>query len=190
MDATPMFVGSCVGAGLIVLGFFALLAQKIYIDSGTLTPSEIEIPLLGKMKANFPALIFVFLGAVLVVFALKLYAGPVAVQWTIDGQIVSDVPGLNWQNGRLELFPRKFDMHVDPETGKFLITMDIEPGKTFEDVVKRIDYSHPKGNIQIYPQRELESLNGGKKQQLIDKSETTRTYKVLLVSFPEPLPVQ
>ena len=56
MDANPTYIGSGVGAGLIVLGFFALLAQRIYIDSGTLTASEIEIPFLGKMKANFPAL--------------------------------------------------------------------------------------------------------------------------------------
>ena len=187
MDATPMFVGSCVGTGLIVLGFLALLAQKIYIDAGTLAPSEIEIPLLGKMKANFPALIFVFLGAALVVVALKLYTAPAPIQWTINGQLVSDAPGLNWQNGQLALFPRKFDMRVDPDTGRFLITIDIEPGKTFEDVVEKIDYSHPKGSVQINTQKELELLNGGNKHQLIDRSATTRTYLVRLVSLPEPL---
>ena len=78
-------------------------------------------------------------------------------------------------------------MYVEPETGRFFITIDIEKaGKTFEDLIEKIDFSHPKGNIQIYPQKELELFNSGDKHQLINKSTTTRTYSVRLVSLPEP----
>ena len=53
-------------AGLcFVLGFVALLKQKTYIDSQTNQPTEIELPFVGKLKSNFPALVFVVVGAFL-----------------------------------------------------------------------------------------------------------------------------
>src|SRR5580765_6879571 len=51
-------------AGLaLCLGFFALLRQHTYLDPKTNAPIEIELPLLGRMKANYPALIFPFIAA-------------------------------------------------------------------------------------------------------------------------------
>jgi hypothetical protein len=52
---------------LAVLGLVALLKQKTYLDSKTGQPTQIEIPLIGKMKTNYPALIFVFLAVVVLV---------------------------------------------------------------------------------------------------------------------------
>ena len=50
-------------AGLcFVLGFVALLKQKTYIDSQTNQPTEIELPFVGKLTTNYPALGFVFIG--------------------------------------------------------------------------------------------------------------------------------
>ncbi|MGH2508312.1 MAG: hypothetical protein ACRDHZ_13055, partial [Ktedonobacteraceae bacterium] len=73
---TPMLVGAAIGAILIFLGFIALLSQKIYIDHRTNKATEIDVPILGKMKANYPALIFVFLGCAVVVFGLNKYTPP------------------------------------------------------------------------------------------------------------------
>jgi hypothetical protein len=78
---------------VVVLGFLALLSQKIYLDPRTNAPVEIDVPILGKMKANYPALIFVFLGCAMVVLGLTRYTGVRTIRWLIDGSIISDTPG-------------------------------------------------------------------------------------------------
>ena len=55
----------------IILGFIALLTQKIYIDTDTKQLTQIDIPMVGKMKTNYPALIFLFLGIFLAVYAFS-----------------------------------------------------------------------------------------------------------------------
>ena len=55
----------------ILMGFIALLAQKIYMKNNN-EVSEIEIPLIGKMKFNYPALIFVFIGVVLIFYSTQV----------------------------------------------------------------------------------------------------------------------
>ncbi len=63
MDAMPMYVAFAIATLLIVLGFIALLTQKVYLDSTTQQPITIEVPFVGKMAANVPSLAFVFFGS-------------------------------------------------------------------------------------------------------------------------------
>ena len=55
----------------IILGFVALLSQKVYLDATTKQPTEVQIPFLGKIKSNYPALVFAFLGAALAFYAFQ-----------------------------------------------------------------------------------------------------------------------
>src|SRR5207248_1160733 len=67
----------------IILGFIALLSQKIYLDPATNQPAEVEVPLLGKIKTNYPALVFVFLGAVLAFGTFQKAFPPAKEEWTL-----------------------------------------------------------------------------------------------------------
>lgn len=64
----PIYLYSLSGLS-IILGFIALLKQRTYIDADTKQPTEIEVPIFGKLKSNYPALIFVFLGFDASIFA-------------------------------------------------------------------------------------------------------------------------
>jgi hypothetical protein len=187
MDSIPMYIGSGIGAVLIILGFIALLTQRNYIDPATNAPTEVEIPLLGKMKANYPALIFVFLGCVMVNVGLRQYDRSAEVLWRIDGTITTaDAQDVNWQLGRLEVFPASVKKDIDPETGRFWIEVQIPIGKTLEDVIEYIDYTHPFGGIQIFPKSELELNKNGKVSNLVKATEKVRVYKGTLVPIPKP----
>jgi hypothetical protein len=45
-----------------LLGLIALLTSRIYIDKASNSTVEVDVPLLGKLKGNYPALVFVLLG--------------------------------------------------------------------------------------------------------------------------------
>jgi hypothetical protein len=181
---TPMLVGAGIGTLLILLGFVALLTQKRYIDPRTNAPSEIEVPFFGKLKSNYPAVIFVFLGCVLVFLGIRQYKEVRTVEWLIDGSIISNTPGINWQDGQLAIFPSNVDMNLDPQTGKFSIKLDIEEGKNFEQEVERIHYSHPRGSIVILPQTEFDLKQSGNESKLLTATRTSRSYRVSLETMP------
>lgn len=157
----------------IILGFIALLTQKIYIDTDTKQLTQIDIPMVGKMKTNYPALIFLFLGIFLAVYAFSRSFPPQKNEWVITGSFESG-KNINWQDGTLTVFPADFECEVFPN-GRFEIEAKIEEGKTFEDVIQRIDYSHPLGSAQICPKKQRETL-------VKHETENSREYK--------PVPIQ
>jgi hypothetical protein len=59
--------------------------QKTYLDPETKQPTEIEVPLIGKLKTNYPALIFVFLGIVLAFLTFRTSHAPPKEKWEIEG---------------------------------------------------------------------------------------------------------
>ena len=71
----------------VALGFVALLAQRTYLDKETQKPVEIEIPVFGKMKSNYPALLFVFLGFALAFYAFDKSYPPPKVEWVVTGAL-------------------------------------------------------------------------------------------------------
>jgi hypothetical protein len=183
---TPMLIGAIIGTIMILLGFFALLSQKIYLDAQTNSPIEINVPIMGKMKANYPALVFVFLGCVLVVLGLNKYTGVQTNHWQIDGTMISDTPISDWQSGKLQIFPI-FDGNVDPinsKTGKFIFTIDIPQGKTVEDEIQRIQYTNAEGNILIIPKDELGLKQSNQQSMLVAETPTSRSYQAHLVPIP------
>lgn len=90
----------------IVLGFIALLAQKTYINPETNEPSEVEIPFIGKIKTNYPAVIFVFLG-----FAAALHAfNKSEPQFPLTGKVIS--------RGASSVHEVRFQVSADPWMSK------------------------------------------------------------------------
>ena len=137
----------------LVLGFVALLKQKTYIDSATNQPTELELPLFGKLKTNYPALVFVFLACGLAWrVGEKLEAGK--EEWSITGSFRADSAAPAWEQGTLTVFPTAFRAEIT-NRGTFRITANLPRGATFEDVVDYIDFSHPAGSVQFSPRTQF-----------------------------------
>jgi len=170
----------------ILLGFVALLMQKTYVDRETKQPTEIELPILGKMKTNAPALAFVFLGVALALAAFEKSYPPKKVEWTVQGSF-KNVPGkhIDWPTGTLAIHPTDFQPAVST-AGRFTITAMIEEGRSFEDAIELIDYSHPSGSVQLRPKQEYGRYLEHDTSSLIEgTTETTRRFKPLtLTVFP------
>jgi hypothetical protein len=56
-----------IGLAIIILAITSIFKQKIYLDKeGNPVSSEIQIPLLGKVKSDIPAVLLAFLGVAVV----------------------------------------------------------------------------------------------------------------------------
>jgi hypothetical protein len=191
MSNIPILIAFVLAGLLIILGFVALLTQKIYLDQETKTPIEFDIPLLGKMKANKPAIVFVVLGVYLAIYALSK-SDPPMDRWSVNGTMMTNGEKIDWRDGNLTLFPTNAAVKIfnsgaseKSKLGRFEIAIDIEKGKTFEDVIQRIDYSHSRGSFQILPKKEFEPKNPEQKSTLKNITVTSREYdKLALTLFP------
>lgn len=154
---------------MIVLGFIALLTQRIYFDKETQKPIEMTLPLLGKVKTNYPALIFVFLGFTLCGMAFNKAFPPPMENWKITGQLVckNNVP-IDFREGVVTLFPTDFKVDIG-NNGRFEIEGEIEKGKHFHEVIQFIDYTHEMGNIKLFPEEEIQAYRTDRQNSLIEK---------------------
>ncbi len=160
----------------IVLGFIALIMQKTYIDSDTSRPTEIAIPFLGKMKTNFPALIFVFLG-----FILAFKAPPLSeVEWVISGSLaVPEGSDIDLSFATSTPAPRGYEFEIAKE-GRFEIRAKIPEGTEFEEEFETIRFDHPAtAGVMFYPEKELK--NDGDGSLLANRTKTTRELKPILL---------
>jgi hypothetical protein len=93
----------------IVLGFVALLCSKIYvIDNGTGKATEVDLPLVGKMKTNYPALVFILVGTALATYSLNqpylFLDSQQPVLWNIKGQLQQSGHDIaDWRFGEIKL---------------------------------------------------------------------------------------
>ena len=155
---------------LIVLGFIALLTQKIYIDKETNEPTEVEVPIVGKIRTNYPALIFVFLGFSLAIVILERTSEQPQDEWTVRGRLSRDDGAeINWREGSIMLHPIGIETTIK-DNGEFDITYFLEKGTSFYDKIKYIVYSHEEGNFTFYPKAEHEKYKNNDESTLIEKA--------------------
>jgi hypothetical protein len=156
-----IFIMYGISSPSIVLGFIALLTQKIYIDHESNQPTEVEIPFLGKLKTNIPAIVFVFLGCGLAFYTFDKSFPPKQVDWTIKGSFQNTKNAdFDWRKGTLSFHPTNIDGEIS-DKGRFEFTVKIDDGKTFEDVYELIDFSHPEASAQIDPGKEYKAYTNG-----------------------------
>ena len=170
-----------------LLGFVALLSSKIYIDKATNAPLEVDMPFVGKMKTNYPALFFVAVGALIAAYSLKQHynykASQQKVRWTISGvlkQPTQDVSDM--RSGQLKL------VDVGPiteltEDGHYTIYIDLPNDQSFESAVEQIAYTGTRSQGWLVPQRELAAFEKDpttSKLQL--KTPASRVYAPIEVS--------
>ena len=160
-----------------VLGFVALLSSRIYINPNTKAKLAVDLPILGKMQTNYPALIFVFVGAALAVFAME--KEPRDTSWTITGQLREPTNQIkDWRNsGTLRLVQLGPNVAID-EHGQFSIDVDLPEGESFESVVQQIAYVSDRFHLEIFPKDELEAFKKNPAASKLSKmSATTRVYR-------------
>lgn len=159
-----------------LLGFVALLLQKTYVDSQTNLPTEIELPLVGKLKSNFPALVFVVVGAFLAYVAWSRPPDLGEEQWTVTGSFLAPKgEEVKWQDGTLAILPKAFDS-VELQDGHFQIQGSIPKGKRLEDVVTAIVYSNANVSAQINVGDEYKKFIAGQQSLLKSCDDNSREY--------------
>ena len=169
----------------IVLGFFALLKQKTYINAETKEPTEVELPILGKMKTNYPSLIFLAMGIFLAAYVFnRSYTDTKKYnEWTISGRLVDTSRSIdNFSYGELKIIPKDVDDKVYAN-GVFEIKMQLEEGHEFEDEVENITYTNKNFSAYFQPSEEKKKKEKNDNSSILDKfTKRTRTYKPIVLN--------
>jgi len=175
----------------IVLGFIALLKQKTYLDPRTNEPTSVEISNMGKMKSNYPALVFAFLGFALAVIAMLNRDAPVVpkpgkVDWTIQGTIKNPKfdSSIDYSDFTVELAEPEVYCKIESD-GKYRIKLQLDSGQQLESKYNRLEFSTGDDkyvNIDpIYLIDELSIYDKGLKSKLLKKESHYRRY-----DYPNP----
>jgi hypothetical protein len=150
----PMFF--VFGMTCVVMGFFALLKQKLYIDSKTNKATEVSLPIVGKMKTNYPALVFVLVGfaSMYPIYSFKQPDIDAKDDYLVKGRIEISQPSTTGENrgsaaspdfstSIIMPFPSDvIDSQVESD-GTFSMTIKVPKGRTFEDYVQTLQLSGP-----------------------------------------------
>ena len=150
----------------LFLGFFALLRQKTYLNAKTSTPIEIELPIFGRMKANYPALIFLFITGLFGYFAYMSRDMPNA-QWSVVGSVgYADgtlLDAADWQKLQIKVVPDRYSSTVKKaDDGHFTISPDLPNGIIFEQEIASVIFSlnkDPYLSCRFNPKQELDNWN-------------------------------
>jgi hypothetical protein len=123
------------------LGFIALLKQKTYIDTATGAATTIDVPLVGKMQTNFPALVFVFVGLAFGFLAIKMAndAYRAVAPITVEGQLKTQKNEVtDWAPTEINVQP-SYHQAVSP-TGHYTIVVNIPKWESFDDWLEAISF--------------------------------------------------
>jgi len=167
---------------LVLLGFIALLLQKVYLDPKTDQPHvKVDVPFFGKMQTNIPALAFLFFGVALAAYAYSSQTK--FVDWQLNGHIKYDgSEPIDFREGKLQVFPCGIKSFVSKE-GRFQIEMKVEEGRSIEEEIQRIDYTHIKGSNLILLKQEYQIWKENPYNSLIKQiTENSRMYKDLMIN--------
>lgn len=170
----------------ILLGFVALLRQKTYINEATKEVTEVELPFVGKLKTNYPSLLFLALGIFLAVFVFNKSYNAKKV-WEISGTFIDTTKTItNWSEGELNIQPSAIKTKSIDSFGNYHICLELNDGQEIEDVVELITYSNQKLSFNFQPSEEK------KKNQMKDNSSllvistpSTRKYKPATLTYFE-----
>jgi hypothetical protein len=167
----------------VVLGFIALLKQKTYLDNNTRQPVEVDVPVLGKVKTNYPAIVFVVLGFALAFTAFEKTFPARKTEWRILGTLKHPSnQRVDWPAGTLALVPTEMRVSLSPQ-GRFEISALVEEGKSIEDVYETLDFSHTIGSAQINLKNEIQRHKKGNGNVISSVTDHTRTFKPIDITL-------
>lgn len=173
---------------IVLLGGVSLVLQKVYkVDSATGEKTIVEIPVFGKLSTNYPAIVFVFIGAALATYTLNK-TWETDDHWVVSGSFhTPNAEIINWERGNLRISPKKYHMSVSPD-GTFEIQGEIRKGRDFEEEVKQITYENCSCDGKVFGasiMAESEYNNFIKKEKSLVEGagKNTRRYKAVEVNI-------
>lgn len=183
---TIVFLTYGIAVLLVILGFMALLKQKTYLDPQTNSPIEVEVPFAGKLRTNYPALVFLFLGFALAFYAFHKTYPPPPVEWRIEGSFVTpDDTEIEFSDGTLTLFPCDVTYGVGAR-GSFEITAKIRGDQSFEEAFQAIKFTHDKANADIILKEEYRKyLSGDSTTQIENATKNMWVFKPITMKMWE-----
>ncbi len=160
---------------VIALGGISLFVQRIYKLDKEGEKTVIELPFVGRLTTNYPALGFVFIGAAMAIFAFSRTG---AEQWFVTGQFKAPPSKkVEWTKGWLTVYPKSFDTSIDAN-GSFQIVGNLRSGEKFEDVVGQITYADENFTGKILTAEAYEDYKKSLPTAALERiSDTTRNYK-------------
>lgn len=170
---------------ILALGAISLLTQKLRAVDQEGKEVIIELPFFGKLRTNYPAVAFAFIGAGLAAFT---YAKTCELndQWVINGQFTAPESGtIDWTKGSVMIRPAMLWPNINQD-GTFEIQGSIRRGVKFEDVVEQITYSNwcgGKYTARIMTKEEYNKHKAGEPSNLQNVDSTMRVYKPMAVDF-------
>ncbi|HTI11324.1 MAG TPA: hypothetical protein VL832_22280 [Puia sp.] len=181
---TAIFMMYGISTLLIILGFIALLKQKTYIDPETKQPTEVEVPVLGKLKTNYPALVFIFLGFAAAYFAFNKTKSKDL--WTIQGSFAAPPnKKINWEKSDIWLKP--IELTEPPRidnNGIFTISVLLDQGLSFEDAIESIQFTLDSAQVEpLLPMNEFKKYRQNQHSLLSGTNPHERYYKKLPLNF-------
>jgi hypothetical protein len=161
------------------------------MDSNTREPVEYEIPLLGKLKTNYPAILFVVLGFSLLAYNLSI-TGKVLKQipvtgkapktiWKVEGRLISgpESKQVDLSKFFIDVHPSSIETFPSPG-GAYMINILLDTGKKFEDEIQRIKFTGDNWSAEINPHVPYY------KDSLIElEDESFRKFKPLKINISE-----
>jgi hypothetical protein len=170
----------------ILLGFVALLKQKTYINEATKEVTEVELPLVGKLKTNYPSLVFLAMGIFLAVFVFNKSYNTKKV-WEISGRFIDTTKTItNWSEGELNIQPSAIRTKDIDSLGNYHICLELNDGQEIEDIVELITYTNQKLSYNFQPSEEKKKNQKKDNSSLLAISTTsTRIYKPATLSYFE-----
>jgi len=168
----------------ILLGFVALLKQKTYINEATKEVTEVELPLVGKLKTNYPSLVFLAMGIFLAVFVFNKSYNTKKV-WEISGTFIDTTRTItDWSEGELNIQPSAIKTKYIDSLGNYHICLELNEGQEIEDVVELITYTNQKFSFYFQPSEEKKKNRMNDNSSLLDISTaSTRKYKPATLSY-------
>lgn len=129
-----LILAAVAGAIVMISTMLLIGLRRIYVDKVTKEVTEIELPLLGKMKTQSPALFLVAVGFMLTAYAvyqdatLRAKAMKETTPGTLDGEIELD--GANATVLVLAV-PSEYQS-VRQSSGKFSLPVELLPGTDYQ----------------------------------------------------------
>ena len=168
----------------IMLAFIALLKQKTYVNEVTKEVTEVELPLVGKLKTNYPSLVFLAMGIFLAVFVFNKSYKTKRI-WEISGTFIDTTKTItNWSEGELNIQPSAILRKTIDSIGNYHICLELNDGQDIEDVVEVITYTNQKFSCNIEPSQEMKKKERDDNSSLLAISTTsTRKYKPATLNY-------
>ena len=163
---------------VISLGGISLFIQKIYKLDEKGGETVIELPFVGKLTTNYPALGFVFIGAAMAIFTFSRTNVAGAEKWFVTGQFTPPrSKDVAWKSGVVSVDPKAFDTKILGD-GTFTIEGDLKGGETFEDAVRQITYQNEHFLGRILVQEAYDDYKKNLPTSILrSATDTGRSYK-------------